>query len=334
MSFYLVIVFLLSFALTKLTKLYAIKRGVVDVPNHRSAHVIPTPRGGGVGFVLSILLVLPFVEHAGFLTPNGSTALVSAGVFIASLGFLDDHNHVSSLIRLGAHFLAGALAILWVGGMPELSIFGVVLHKSLLLDLLGLVYLVWLTNLYNFMDGINGLASVEAFSVCLGITAIYSDLSEPGLMIIPMVLSAGVLGFLCWNFPKAKIFMGDAGSGFIGFIFAVLSIQASLVNPLFFWSWVILLGVFITDATQTLLFRAFRLEKIYQAHDMHGFRHAYERFGRAEPVTIGVLFINVLWLFPMAWMVSHAVMSPGLGVCIAYAPLVGLALYFKAGRPS
>lgn len=334
MLFFLLIVFLSSFMLTWALRFYGLKREVLDIPNARSAHTMPTPRGGGIAFVLSVLMILPYIERAGFLTFNGSTALVMAGVFIASLGFFDDHGHLSSMWRLLGHTVAATLALYWVGGMPELQIGAFVFSKSTTLDLFGLFYLVWLTNLYNFMDGVNGLSSIEALSVCLGMTALYAHLGEPGLMVIPLVLAAGVLGFLGWNFPRARIFMGDAGSGFLGFIFGVLSIQAALVNPHLLWSWIILLGVFISDATYTILRRILRLEKIYQAHSMHGFQHAARRFGRHEPVTIGVLLINILWLFPIAWMVGVDSLDPLYGICIAYAPLVGLAFFFNAGRPS
>lgn len=334
MILYLVLTFILSFIFTWVLRLYALKREVLDVPNGRSAHTLPTPRGGGLAFVIAALLVLPSIEYAGFLTENGSAALVSAGVFIAILGFLDDHTDVSSFVRLMGHFLAAVSALFWVGGMPPIHFGSFVIPSSIILDIVVVLYLVWLTNLYNFMDGINGLAGAEAFCVCVGMALIYYCMDERGLMVVPMTLAASVAGFICWNFPRAKIFMGDAGSGFLGFIFGVLSIQAALVNLNLFWAWVILLGVFIVDATYTLLCRLLRFEKVYQAHSMHAFQHAARRFNSHEPVTIGVALINVFWLFPIAYFVSIESISVVYAICIAYAPLVGLELFFKAGRPS
>ena len=334
MAFYLSMVFVLTFILTGCLRRYALHRQVLDIPNARSAHTLPTPRGGGVAFVIGVLVIVPYLGSAHFLAPNGSVALVSAGVFIAGLGFLDDHGHVASVWRLLGHMVAAVLALYWVGGMPSLTLGSLTLTSGFLLNALGLFYLVWLLNLYNFMDGIDGLAGIEALSVCLGMIGLYALTNDPALMVLPLVLASGVLGFLCWNFPFARIFMGDAGSSFLGFIFGVLSIQAAVTNPLFFWSWVILLGVFIVDSTYTLLRRALRREKIYQAHSMHAYQHASRRFKSHPPVTLGILFINLTWLLPLAWCVGLGMLNPLWGIAIAYAPLIILAVFFKAGRLS
>ncbi|MDF1645453.1 MAG: glycosyltransferase family 4 protein [Legionellaceae bacterium] len=334
MTFYLIMIFALTFMLTWCLRRYALYRQVLDIPNERSAHTLPTPRGGGIAFVVGILVTVPYLEGAHFLAPNGSVALASAGVFIASLGFLDDHGHVPSAVRLLGHVVAGILALYWVGGMPPIAFGWITLTPGILANVFALFYLVWLLNLYNFMDGIDGLAGIEAFSVCLGMVGLYHLTGDVGLMVLPLVLASGVLGFLCWNFPSARIFMGDAGSGFLGFIFAVLSIQSAHVNPLFFWSWVIMLGVFIVDATYTLLCRMVRLEKIYQAHSMHAYQHAARRFGCHPPVTFGVLLINLAWLLPIAWCVGLGILSPVWGICMAYIPLIALVVFFKAGRES
>ena len=334
MAFYLIMVFGLTFVLTGCLRRYALSRQVLDIPSARSAHTLPMPRGGGVAFVIGVLLVVPYLEGARFIAPNGSVALVSAGVFIASLGFLDDHGHIPSFWRLFGHVIAGVLALYWVGGLPLIQFGSIVLEPGFLANGLTLLYLVWLLNLYNFMDGIDGLAGIEAFSVCLGMVGLYYLTGDEGIMVVPLVLASGVLGFLCWNFPSARIFMGDAGSGFLGFIFGVLSIQAAHVNPLFFWSWIIMLGVFIVDATYTLLCRMVRLEKVYQAHSMHAYQHASRRLGRHQPVTLGVLFINVVWLTPIALFVGQGILNPVWGVFIAYTPLIGLVVFFKAGRTS
>jgi Fuc2NAc and GlcNAc transferase len=324
----------MTFVLTGFLRRYALHRQVLDVPNARSAHSLPTPRGGGVAFVIGVLVMVPYLENAHFLAPNGSVALVSAGVFIASLGFLDDHGHVASIWRLLGHGVAGVLALYWVGGMPSISFGLMTLTPGFIGNALALFYLVWLLNLYNFMDGIDGLAGIEALSVCLGMSGLYVLTGDQGLMVLPLVLASGVLGFLCWNFPSARIFMGDAGSSFLGFIFGVLSIQAAIVNPLFFWSWVILLGAFIVDATYTLLCRVQRREKIYQAHSMHAYQHASRYFKSHPPVTLGILFINLTWLLPLAWCVGLGMLSPVWGIVLAYTPLIILAIFFKAGRLS
>ncbi|MDF1684724.1 MAG: glycosyltransferase family 4 protein [Legionellaceae bacterium] len=332
MAFSLLAVFILTWVLTWGLRRYALAKHVLDIPNSRSAHTEPTPRGGGLGFVVAVLIAVPYLGYLGFLVPSGSVALVCAGVFIASLGFLDDHGHVGTAWRLLGHAVAAALALYWVGGLPSLAVLGWQLNPSVLSQGLALFYLVWLLNLYNFMDGIDGLAGMEALSVCVGMAGLYWLTGNPGLMVLPLVLASSVLGFLCWNFPVARIFMGDAGSGFLGFVFGVLSIQAAHVNPVFFWSWLILLGVFIVDASVTLFLRGVRREKIYQAHDTHAYQHASRRFGRHQPVTLGVLLMNVAWLFPMALCVGLGYLQGFIGLLIAYTPLIILAFIFKAGR--
>ncbi|MFZ4076693.1 MAG: MraY family glycosyltransferase [Legionellaceae bacterium] len=333
MVYLLLMTFILSFLLTWILRRYALARNVLDVPNHRSAHAIPTPRGGGVAFVCTVLISILFLKKNALLTPDGSIALMMAGVFVASLGFLDDHGHIAPIWRLTGHFIASVLALYWLGGFPSLMIFSWALPLGFFADVLGVLYLVWLINLYNFMDGIDGLAGVELLCVCCGMSFIYWVCGGlDSLMVLPLVLSASVTGFLCWNFPPARIFMGDAGSGFLGFIVGVLSIQASGIHPQFFWCWLILLGVFIVDTTITLGSRLLRLEKIYEAHSTHGYQYAARYFGRHLPVTLGVLVLNVAWLLPIAVAVGLEHLDGPLGLLMAYVPLVLLATWFNAGK--
>ena len=332
MAYLLVVIFTLAFGLTWAIRCYALARHVVDVPNHRSAHSVPTPRGGGLAFVFSALAAIPFLKLLGFLTPDGSLALMAAGVFVASLGFLDDHGHVSPIWRLLGHFFACILAMYWIGGLPPLVFFTWVLPMGIFSNVLAVLYLVWLVNLYNFMDGIDGLAAIEALSVCFAMAFLYWLSGQQSLMVLPLALGVSVSGFLCWNFPPARIFMGDAGSGFLGFILGVLSIQAAVVNVQFFWCWVILLGVFVVDATITLIRRILQLEKIYEAHSTHGYQYASRYFGLHLSVTLGVLIINIIWLWPIALLVGLDKLNGVIGLLVAYTPLVFLALWFNAGK--
>ncbi len=328
----LIAVVVLSWALTWSVRRYALARNIMDYPNHRSSHVVSTPRGGGLAFVAAFLITVPFVAHLGFVTQTGSLALIGAGLFLAILGLFDDFGHIAAHWRLLGHFFACTLAIFWLGGMPSITFFVWTLPANFIADGLAIIYLVWLLNLYNFMDGIDGLAGVEAVSICLGAAGIYWLSGLPGLMVLPLFLAASVVGFLFWNFPPARIFMGDAGSSFLGFILGVLSIQAASINKAYFWSWLILLGVFIVDATFTLARRAFHGAKIYEAHRSHAYQQATSLFGGHLPVTLSVLVINVLWLFPLATLVGLEYVNGLTGLLIAYVPLVAMAIQFKAGQ--
>jgi len=332
MAYLMAMVFLLSLVLTWCLRRYALIRKIVDIPNARSSHQIPTPRGGGLAFIITFLVALPVIAYSGFVVSPVGGALVGAGLLVAALGFFDDHGHVAAHMRLLGHFSASIFALYWLNGMPSISFGEWTISSGLLLNCLAVMYLVWLLNLYNFMDGIDGLAGVEALSVCLGGAFIYWLHGDYALIGLPMVLAAAVAGFLWWNFPSARIFMGDVGSGFLGLILGILSIQAATVNARYFWSWLILLGIFIVDATVTLLFRLVRGCKLYEAHCSHAYQHAVRYFNGHVGVTLSVLIVNLFWLLPMAVFVAKASLSSPAGLLIAYLPLVILAIGFKAGR--
>lgn len=322
-----------SALLTGLVRRYALARSILDVPNARSSHTAPTPRGGGVAIVAATLAGLPVLAAAGALSWAALWALAGAGGLVALIGFLDDHGHIAARWRLLAHFAAAAWALAWLGGAPPLLLFGAQVDLGWLGTGLAAVYLVWLLNLYNFMDGIDGIASVEAIAVGVGGALLHALAGDPALAMAPLLLAAAAGGFLLWNFPPARIFMGDAGSGFLGVVLGVLSLQAAWHAPQLLWSWAILLGVFVVDATLTLLRRLLRGEKVYEAHRSHAYQHASRRFGRHLPVTLAVAAIDLLWLLPIALWVGMGGLDGLLGVALAYLPLVVLALKFRAGQP-
>lgn len=319
--------------LTGALRQYALTRSLIDIPNARSSHAVPTPRGGGVSIVVSFLLAMMLATQTGLVSWLLAGALLGAGTGIALLGFLDDHGHISARWRLLGHFIAAIWALFCIGGLPPLIFFGFSLNLGLIGHVLGVFYLVWLLNLYNFMDGIDGIASVEAICVCLGGALLYwvTGKNDPAAL-LPLILACAVMGFLYWNFPQARIFMGDAGSGFLGITLGILSLQAAGIAPQLFWSWLILLGVFITDATYTLLHRLLRKEKVYEAHRSHAYQYASRRTGKHAPVTLTVALINLFWLLPIALWTGSGHLDGLLGLLLAYLPLVALAVKFNAGK--
>ena len=327
---WLVVVLVAAYGLTFALRRYALARSLMDVPNARSSHTVPTPRGGGVAIVLVFLAAISLLALSAMLDTRVWLALFGSGALVAVVGFLDDHNHIAARWRLLGHFAAGAWVLLWLGGMP--GVLGAVDELAALWWLFGLFYLVWMLNLYNFMDGIDGIASVEAICVCAGACLIYALGGHLQLMWLPALLAAAVSGFLLWNWPPAKIFMGDAGSGFLGVILAILSVQAGWVETDYFWAWVILLGVFIVDATFTLLRRLLRGDKVYQAHRSHAYQYASRVYGRHLPVTVATALITLGWLLPWAVGVTVFGLNPLLGTFIAYIPLLWLAFRYHAGE--
>lgn len=157
-----------SFMLTGLIRHYALSRNLLDIPNERSSHTIPTARGGGAAIVLTFLVALSLLGQVNGLPADIVWALLGAGAWVALVGFLDDHGHIPARWRLLTHFIGAGWVLAWLGGLPPLPVFGFMLDLGWLGHLLAVLYLVWLLNLYNFMDGIDGIAGIEAVTVCLG----------------------------------------------------------------------------------------------------------------------------------------------------------------------
>lgn len=321
-----------SFLLTAMLRQYALSRRMIDVPNARSSHSIPTPRGGGLAIVITVMLSLVGLYFTGIINFSVFGSLFLAGGLVAVIGFMDDHGHIAARWRLLGHFSAAAIVLFWSGGLPIIDFFGLPLDLHHVGYVFGALYLVWMLNLYNFMDGIDGLASIEAICVCLGMCVVYLISGQTSLIPVNLLFAFSVAGFLYWNFPSAKIFMGDAGSGFIGIVLAGLSIQAAWLSADLLWCWLILLGVFVVDATVTLLRRLLRGARVYEAHRSHAYQYASRQVGRHAPVTLTVCLINVFWLLPLAVCVAYSLLSGAMALVVAYIPLVVLAVRFRAGE--
>lgn len=324
-------VFVASWFLTLLLRRYALAKSLIDIPNARSSHSVPTPRGGGVAIVVSFVCALPFLTGLNLMSSVEFYALLGSGLLVAIIGFADDHGHIAARWRLLGHFIAAAWALFWLNGLAPITFFDSTIDLGWFGNILATIYLVWMLNLYNFMDGIDGLASAEAICACVGAAIIYWFSGHSAIVWAPLMLAGAVAGFFYWNFPPAKIFMGDAGSGFLGLILAVLSLSAAWVAPQLLWVWVIMLGAFIVDATWTLLRRLIRGDAVSQAHRSHAYQYASRLFKSHKKVTVAVVAINLLWLWPIGLLVGLQRLEPLFGVLLAYLPLIGAACLFRAG---
>lgn len=328
-----IVFFILTLLFTGYMRAYALKKNIIDNPNERSSHSVPTPRGGGVAVVCSYLLALTVLIYSQLLMLHLGLTLMVAGFVIALLGFLDDHGHINSMLRLAVHFLVAIGVVISLGGFSDVTAFNG-LQLGFIANIIAVLFLVWLLNLYNFMDGINGIASVEAITTVVSMGILYYVLNTTLNSDILWLLAACVFGFLLWNFPKAKIFMGDACSGFLGLTLGILALIALKENLALFCAWIICLGVFVVDATYTLIKRVLSGYKMYDAHRSHSYQILSRKCGSHTPVTLSVAAINLLWLFPIAYMtVTQAWAYPELAVLIAYVPLLFVAIKFKAGHP-
>lgn len=149
----------------------------------------------------------------------------------------------------------------------------------------------------------------------------------------PLVLAAASAGFLYWNLPPARIFLGDAGSGFLGITIGILALQAGRTDPALLAGWIILTGVFLMDASVTLLRRILRRERIWVAHREHAYQHLARRCGSHWPVSAGFALVTALWSTPWAVLVALRWIEPWAGVLAGCLPLGGIAWRLRAGRP-
>jgi Fuc2NAc and GlcNAc transferase len=328
----LIVAFVASGFLTWILWSYLVRLGPMDIPNLRSSHKIPVPRGGGLSIVLVFLVAIAWLVQERALDTGLARALGGGGIMIAGVGFLDDHVSLSVWLRLSVHFFAAGCALWWLRKLPILQLSHGGHFSGGLVQVLTLFGLVWLTNLYNFMDGIDGLAGMQAVIVCGLIGFLFLRSGMQGFAQTAWLLAAASGGFLIWNWAPARIFMGDVGSGFLGFVLGVLAISSSAVHPRLAWPWSILLAVFIVDSTVTLMWRVLNGKRWYQAHCSHAYQHAARELDSHWKVTLTVAAINLVWLFPLAW---EAFVRPAAGptLCfVAIAPLAYTAILCRAGR--
>ncbi|MGQ0674545.1 MAG: MraY family glycosyltransferase [Rhodospirillales bacterium] len=244
-------------------------RGVLDRPNERSSHDRPTPRGGGIAVVGAVLLGWTAVAlGAGALDRHWIAFAAALG--LAMLSWRDDRRGLPVHVRLMGHAVA-VVAALW--SMPGIGgLFGAWLPAWLGFLVLALAWL-WFVNLFNFMDGIDGLAGGEALSIGLGVAAVAAFAGlDASLGAMGGVAAAAALGFLLWNWHPARIFLGDVGSVPLGFIFGYLLLRLAEAGQ---WAAALILPLyFLADATVTLAGRALRGRRVWQAHKEHFYQRA------------------------------------------------------------
>jgi Fuc2NAc and GlcNAc transferase len=185
------------------------------------------------------------------------------------------------------------------------------------------------------MDGTDGIAASEAIFVCLaGAILNYHVLSGTNHSAAAVVLAASTIGFLLYNWSPAEIFMGDVGSGYLGVMIGGLSLLAAKQQPELLWVWIILLAVFVSDATVTLIRRLLRKQKPHVAHRSHAYQHLAVLFASHAMVSLLVFAVNIVWLLPIAFLVANKQLEGTTGVVIAYIPLLIAALALGAGKDS
>jgi Fuc2NAc and GlcNAc transferase len=276
-----------------------------------------------------LLLVAAYGYSVEIILINELAALMAA-LLIACIGMVDDVKQLDVRWRIPAQFLASIYVVYCLGDVPAIDFGLFVFPESLLLNVIAVFALVWLLNLFNFMDGIDGIAATELIAVNLLSILIVINTDEL-ITLLSAGLAAAAGGFLLWNWSPAKIFMGDVGSSFIGFSLGVMALLSMHHGSMTVWTWVLLVGVFIVDATLTLFNRFRRKQRWFEGHASHAYQNAARHYKSHAKVTITVLLINLFWLGPLAWL---SMQYPEMGLAIAIVgllPLVLLARRFGAG---
>ena len=320
------IAFMLAWIGVRVTLAYARRRGLLDLPGRRRSHVLPTPRGAGLGLLLG---VMPLATWAWLVwTPPEDTATVAVILVACALvmlaGWIDDHGGVRAPVRLAVHFVAAGLAA-WA-----------VLHGhgygpwwvNFALGVALVLATAWSINAHNFMDGIDGLLglqSVFCFSA-IGVLAVASG--QPGHALAVWCIAAGCLAFLAFNLPPARIFMGDVGSGTLGLLVAVCAALLWRRVPATLWPLLMLCSAFVTDATLTLLKRILAGRRWYTAHREHLYQWLVRCGVSHVGAGMGYMSWNLLLAAPAAW---WATVQPNRAAWLA-AVLYALAalLWFVA----
>lgn len=327
----LALVFTIAWSLTGGWLLLARRLAWFDYPNHRSSHEKPTPKSGGAGFVAAFTLFVAIL-HSWQQLPIQHFLLVLCGLLLAVTGLLDDIRSLGVVTRIGVQVLTAGLAVLLLDGLPALVFPWGVLDAQWLLVPLFVLALIWLINLYNFMDGIDGLAAAEAVFFCLALGGFaMTGTSGPASMLAPG-LAVAVCGFLFYNLPPARLFMGDLGSNYLGFVLGILAVLAIKEEVVNIWTVMILLAVFIVDATTTLACRIRAGCVWYHAHRSHAYQQVARRLGSHGQVVVLTGLINLFWLLPLAVIATRQEQWGLLVTMLAWLPLVGLTFFFREAR--
>lgn len=329
--------FALTAAGTGWVRHYAVRRALIDIPGERSSHTVPTPRGGGLAIAVVTLLSVILLGLVGLFTAQETLALAGGGALVAAVGWRDDHSSVAAHWRGLAYLAAAAWALYFLDGLDSLRIGGELIALGWPGMLAALLGVAWLTNLYNFMDGTDALAATQAITASLAAGWLFWQGGAGGPALLALSIAAAASGFLCWNWPPARIFMGDVGSCLLGFLFAVLALIGERHGSVPVLVWVILLGGFIWDATLTLGMRVVRGERWYAAHRSHAYQRLVQLGWSHRRLALAFLALNLLILWPLAWVAANrpplAPRAAALSAALCALTWLGIQVYYyRAGR--
>lgn len=322
--------FLISLVFVGIWQYILRSANILDKPNYRSSHVTPTPRAGGVGIFISYFLAVGIYFAVTGDQLADEFYLFAGCSLIFFTGLWDDFYPASRRVRFLAQIIAAALILFWLVPVLDRWLSSWELHWILIGLIAGvlLIGLVWSINLYNFMDGIDGIAGMETVFIAssVAILLIFKEADELKLVYL-LILVFSTLGFLWWNYPKAKVFLGDSGSGFLGLLVASLSYWAYFSETIGLLTLLTLGSLFWLDASLTIGKRLIQKEKIWEAHREHGYQILSRQWNSHSLVTFTYGVVNTFLVFPVAYIIEY---NPKVGV-VLFLSLVSILtfLYFK-----
>jgi Fuc2NAc and GlcNAc transferase len=305
----------------------AISSGILANPNFRTLHEFPVPRGGGIVFSLIFVIGVFVLWYIDLLSVELLLILGFGGAVAALFGFIDDIYNIRVSFKLLIQICLSIWMLYWLEGSA-------LLHGSELLGIMTIplliLFIVWMINAYNFMDGIDGMAVSGAFYITGSLTLIMLITNgSPELAVLFVLLMASVGAFMLFNWPPASIFMGDSGSVFLGYIFASFILISVVRNELSLWTWLVIFGYFFADTTVTQIARLILVKKWYGAHRSHAYQNLARITGSHLKITGGVTAYHILWLLPLSlW----TVLQPDSALVAAFlAVMPGLVIAYKYG---
>ncbi|MCZ6852873.1 MAG: glycosyl transferase family 4 [Gammaproteobacteria bacterium] len=287
------------------------------LPNARSFHDVPTPGIGGMAFVIPIIIYLIAVDiaHDGASLASG---LWPALTLVAAIGLWDDLSELSARVRFSCHWIAVAFVLWYVDPTWHWAVVGVIAFA-----------IVWHINLFNFMDGIDGIAAVQCLLFCVSVQVLAGGVAgwQGDLLWLTV---GGTLGFLIYNWPPARIFMGDVGSGFLGLLLGLLTVELWKSETLPLIACLTLLAGFWFDATYTLCVRMMTGQAFTEAHRSHLYQLVAERKGHLW-TTVAYTVFGIVWLLPLAWLELRFPAVSFFCLTLAVLPLAVLAVRLRVG---
>lgn len=300
------------------------RRNIVDYPGERTSHTIVAPRGGGIGIGTAIVLGFGILSFFDSLPISQLNTILFFTAMLGLISWLDDLKPLNPALRISIHTIA-VVASLIFHLVPMPPILTMLLGPTVAIIAVGIGW-VWFINLYNFMDGIDGITGVETITICIGIaTVVWVSGDASALMKPALIIGAATAGFLVWNWHPAKIFMGDVGSIPLGFIIGWMLLEIAAAGQ---WAAALILpAYYLADATITLVRRGLRGEKIWQAHKEHFYQRAHQRGLSHAAVSLRILMANFL-LIGLAITAAIGYPFPSL---VGAALVVGFLLFHLAG---